>query len=133
MEYSLQKEISSHLNDCIKRSEQILQLEDDWDTEGSKGYKEETWKSTIDFLIDYATRIYKTHRQFIDIPRVHPGSNGSIDIEWDGDEYSLLINIAESSRIATFYFYNLREQKIEGEFNIHNYILNLLPIARNGY
>lgn len=80
MEYSLQKEISSHLNDCIKRSEQILQLEDDWDTEGSKGYKEETWKSAIDFLIDYATRIYETHRQFINTPKVYPVPNGSIDI-----------------------------------------------------
>lgn len=127
--HSLPKVISSHLGDCIKRSERILKLKDDWDGEGSKGYTEETWKNAIDFLIDYATRVYETHRQLIDIPRVSPGPDGSIDIDWETNEYGLLINIAESGNFATYYGDSPNGQKIEGEFNVQNNNLNLLPIA----
>ncbi len=129
MKYILQKEIPDYLIACVKHSEQILELKDDWDTEGSKGYKEETWKNAINFLIDYATQVYNRHKQLIDIPKIYPGANGSIDILWETNEYRLLINITESDNYATYYGDTPNGQKIEGEFNTHNYNLNLLLIT----
>ncbi|MFQ5752362.1 MAG: hypothetical protein ACE5HI_10225, partial [bacterium] len=39
----------------IENSKYLLSLDDDWDDEGSTGYKAATWKRAIQFVVNYAT------------------------------------------------------------------------------
>src|ERR1039457_4669153 len=40
----------NHINKTIEKSKFIYDLKDDWDDEGSKGYKKETWIRSVNFI-----------------------------------------------------------------------------------
>ena len=114
---------------CIKYSENILTLEDNWDTEGSKSFSEITWKAAAIFLIEYSKQVNNTFGYVIDTPKIYPGPNGSIDIDWETSNYGLIINIAEGGDSATYYGDNKNRQMTEGIFNPDNFNIHLLPLA----
>jgi len=115
----------------LKSSEQILKLEDDWDERGSKKITKETWFSTVSFIIKYAEYIYTDLNIVIDLPKIYPSINGSIDLDWETNNYGILMNIADGGKFATFYADDKKNQKSEGEFNPLNFNINLLPKAIN--
>ena len=48
-----------YLLEEIEKSKYILDLQDDWDDEGSEGYKELSWAASIRFLLKYAKTLYQ--------------------------------------------------------------------------
>lgn len=103
----LKNEISDIISKAINESQKILELEEDWDEEGSKSYKKETWIRVTDFLKNEYDIVFK----YIEIdvssfirPRIYPGVNGSIDVVIDYKSRRILINFPEDSSIpAGFY------------------------------
>src|SRR5258706_16049231 len=49
-----QSPLASAIRECIERSRHILTLGDNWDEEGSVGYKESTWAHATDLVRDLA-------------------------------------------------------------------------------
>lgn len=89
---------------AIRNSEKILQLKDDWDEEGSPGYKFETWKRAVDFVRLHCYTAWRISGKSVPAPNVFPGPDGSIDVHWRTEEFELLVNVpADLSRPATFY------------------------------
>ncbi len=90
--------------DAIEKAGYILDLQDDWDGEGSHAYKPKTWIRAVTFLFNYAMFIYKELNQVIDPPNIYHGPDSSIDIYWAYEDKNLLINIPLDEREkATFY------------------------------
>jgi hypothetical protein len=96
--------ISSHLAAAIRASRAILDLEDNWDDEGSPGYAEETWNRATKFIRYIARNYWRLNGVWVIPPRILPGPNGSIDIHWKTQKRELLINIPADEEIAVGYF-----------------------------
>ncbi len=92
------------LETAIVKSIRILEWKDDWDGEGSPAYAEETWQRAALFLVQNALRLWRTCGIAVDVPRIGPGPDGSIDIHWKSERRELLINIpADSRELADYY------------------------------
>lgn len=88
-----QNQSDSILAEAIHSSRGILELKDDWDEEGSPGYKESTWNRAAEFVKEVASAFHQRFGVRVDPPRILPGPEGSIDIHWKTPERELLINI----------------------------------------
>ena len=126
--YRLPKEFKNLLT-TIKEAEQILSLEPNWDQNNGEIVTSDTFISTIKFLFDYSTTVYRTYGMIIDIPKIYPSLKGSIDIDWEEKNYGLLVNVSKGGEVATFYADNLERQKTNGIFNPKEFTLSLLPLA----
>jgi hypothetical protein len=92
------------LADEIEDSRCILDLNDDWDGEGSEGYKRSTWSRAIRFLCSNAERVWVNTGDVVSTPDITPGPRGSIDVHWRLPDRELLINFpADESKPGRFY------------------------------
>jgi hypothetical protein len=96
--------ISSRIAEVIESSRKILDLKDDWDEEGSPGYKESTWNRATQFVRDTSLSFRRGAGFWVDPPRITPGPKGSIDIHWRTSKRELLINIPESDEEPAAYY-----------------------------
>ena len=111
----------------IKHAAAILKLTDNWDGEGSPGYKADTLKRAVWFLTSHAERLCSKYGVRLPVPKIGPGPNGSIDIHWKSP-WELLINIpADPNEMASFYGDNYGSQKIRGSFDLKTF--NLGPFT----
>jgi hypothetical protein len=102
----------------IEDSRTILELKDDFDGEGSAGYKRETWEHAVEFIRNCARHLWETDHVIIDIPDIQPGPHGSIDIHWETEDYELLLNIPMNKREnITYYGDNYSDVKVKGSFS----------------
>lgn len=113
----------------IEKSKYILDLKDDFDEEGSEGYKKETWIRTIKFLCSFFE--FALNKAFIVVPapNIYHGPNGSIDVFWENETFELLINIPkEDIQFATYSGESTLGEKVKGQFNpsVINYGIILL-------
>lgn len=117
----------------IKKSEYILKLEDDFDEMGSPAYLFETWRSSIDFLLEYATWIKENLGCDMLIPHIYHGPRGSIDILWEYDNFRMLLNIEKDGKTGCFYSDFLStNQTSEGSFIVSEDInFQLFPVPIN--
>jgi len=96
--------IIKELDEAIQRSKVILELQDDWDEEGSPSYSESTWNRATEFLFQNTLRIWRSHRLSLEIPKILQGPNGSIDLLWRTAKRDLLINVpANPEELGSFY------------------------------
>jgi len=104
----------------IKNSEtRILSLEDNWDKEGSKAYKKESFDRAVTFLEQLYQKLIYEHDLRIQIPAIGPGPEGSIDIHWKTNKFELLLNIPEDyQELAGFYGDDYDKESIEGNLNL---------------
>jgi len=109
--------ISTRLKEAMESSRYILDLEDDWDEEGSPRFQEATWKRATDFIKQIAIAFRQQPSGFwIDPPRILPGPKGSIDIHWKTSKRELLINVPENmSEPADYYGSGGRADIIKGK------------------
>ncbi len=88
----IRNKIIDKLNLALKKfKEDTINLQDDWDGQGSKGFSEELWQNVIDFLL----LIYiELHAEDLEapFPLVLPNVDGSLDIDWETESFELLIN-----------------------------------------
>jgi hypothetical protein len=96
--------ISSRIAEAIESSRNILNLKDDWDEEGSPGYKESTWNRATEFVKDTSLSFRRRAEFWVDPPRILPGPKGSIDIHWRTSKRELLINIPENDEEPADYY-----------------------------
>lgn len=101
---SISNRISSRIAEVIESSRKILDLKDDWDEEGSPGYKEPTWYRAIQFIRNVALSFRQSAGFWVEPPRILPGPKGSIDIHWKTSKRELLINIPESDEEPADYY-----------------------------
>jgi len=113
----------------LVKSQKILDLEDNWDGNGSQKISLESWRSTAYFLIGYSKKIFKDYGYIIDIPKIYPSIDGSIDIAWEKESYGFMINIDASGEIANYYVDNKADQMAQGVFNPKNFDTHILPKA----
>ena len=108
----------NELDSEIERSRRLLTWEDDWDGEGSPGYKESTWTRAVEFLKVHVLWINEQFGITVSTPQILPGPAGSIDMHWRTQDRELLINVpAEQSELATFYGDNFGNRVIRGSFD----------------
>lgn len=99
----LTPEMNSLLN-AINNSRSLLELEDNWDGEGSVGYDESTWLRARNFLMRNAVRLYESQKKCFDPPEILPGPKGSIDLHWKTEARELLINVPADSQETISYY-----------------------------
>lgn len=124
---TIPKEIS-YLKKAFQNSEYILSLDDDWDDMNSPKYELETWINTIKFVHNYATKTYDSLHKKIEVPKIYHGPNKSIDVLFENDNYSLLINIPFNSNTAIYYGRDTDGNNVKGELNILKFNHSLTPI-----
>ena len=106
------------LNQVIEESKVILDLEEDWDGAGAQPIEQLTWERAVDFLLGYATNIWKKLQVIMPNPEIGPGPKGDIDIHWKIDEFELLINIpSDVNEKLKFYGDDYVSAGIEGFFD----------------
>lgn len=94
----------AHLADEIEASRSMLELEEDWDGEGSPGYEEATWRRAVDFLVGNASRLNDEYGVAIESPRIRKGPRGSIDLHWRMPDRELLVNIPADHGLPADYY-----------------------------
>lgn len=113
----------------IQESKYILDLADNWDDEGSKGYSESTWNRVTNFLRELSHKAFMSFHVTIDSPKIYHGINGSIDMRWNTDQYHLLVNFPESeSSPASFYYNTKNKDTAKGVFYQSNGGCNVLML-----
>lgn len=112
------KLISSRLAEAIQISRSILDLKNDWDEEGSKGYEADTWNRAINWLKESALALREQQGVWVEPPRILPGPEGSIDIHWKTAKRELLINIPEKlQEPADYYGCGAPNDTLKGKLN----------------
>ena len=77
----------------IVASRAMLDLEDDWDGEGSPAYAEATWQRAVTFLLSNALALYDDYGVATPVPKIGKGPYGSVDLHWRFPGRHLLMNI----------------------------------------
>jgi hypothetical protein len=114
----------------LEHSKYILNLKKGWDGEEAEPYKPEVLKNSIVFLCRYLMSFLENNRQKLYLPKIYHGPNGSIDLLWNSDNFSLLINIDNTGNTAQFsgeIFDKENYQSSEGNFNINCRTFDFLP------
>jgi hypothetical protein len=94
----------AHFVPAIERSRAMLNLEDDWDGEGSPGYAEETWRRAVRLAIESAKSFLLTHDEPAPIPAFSKGPDGSVDVLWRSGRRKVMINVpAEEDEPITYH------------------------------
>lgn len=103
--------------EAVEQSRYILELEDDWDDEGSKGYQPLVWERVVIFLIRLSEKALASFNIVLDAPQIYHGYEGSIDLLWRTDKYQLLVNFPEDDDSpGSFYGDNFNIDTFEGTF-----------------
>lgn len=111
----------------IKKLNMILNLDQNWDEYNSKKYKQRTLDKANKFLRLLLENFLLLYNLELELPRIFPGMNGDIDIEWKNDKFQLLISIPEKeNELAGLYGDNFRKDVIKFDFNINEPNLRLL-------
>lgn len=94
----------THLGTALESSRPMLDLQEDWDGQGSPGYREATWRRASDFLLGSALRLWQECDARTPAPTVRKGPWGSIDLHWKTPTRELLINVpADPTEPADYY------------------------------
>lgn len=94
----------SDIDDVLAHAQQLSNLEDDWDDQGSQGYAKETLDRVAVVLRRFAELTRRRSGARLVAPSVNPAAEGSIDLFWESEGHRLLINIPEDpERAASFY------------------------------
>lgn len=120
-----------YLENAYQKSEYIINLEDDWDDEGSLKYDFEVWKRALTFVNHYSTSLLLDFNKKIELPKIYHGPNGSIDILIENANYSLLINYVGNIEKAYYYGNDNFGNITKGEINVMKVNSALIPIALN--
>lgn len=119
----------AYLQESFKKSEYIINLEDDWDDEGSPKYNIQTWFSALKFVNEYANILLLNFNKKIVPPKIYHGPGGSIDILFETKNYTLLINILSEGLSAAYFGKDNNNNTIKGTMNLNNINKALIPLA----
>ena len=86
----------------IEASREVLELEDNWDGEGSEGYTMVTWNAAVG-LVRGLRHLASLFGQ-LPPPEIGPAEGGSLDLHWDLSTGSMLINVGAGANHPCTYF-----------------------------
>jgi hypothetical protein len=89
---------------ALSRARELLDWEDNWDGEGAKQFKEETFKRAENFLRECSNYIFQTFSSRLKAPIVGPTHESALQLLWKLPEFKLLITIPEKSDEPISYF-----------------------------
>ncbi len=93
----------SHIQQALSDVEYIAHLNDNWDTEGAKKVPKFIFERAINFINNYSRLLLKDYDTIIAAPEISPLKDGSIDLAWNNDKASLLVNIKNVKENVAFY------------------------------
>jgi len=111
------EEIVVELND----SKYIYEIGDNWDGNGAAAIDSNTYRNSLQLLIDYSLALYNVHGVVMDCPEINPCVDGSIDISWRTKLARLLINIKSVNGVTKVLFYrdhHYNKQSNKGELSL---------------
>ena len=115
--------------ELLFRSENILTLVNGWNDLDGEKISIEAWKGMSNFLIGYSKRIYKNFGYIIDMPKIYPSLNGSIDLQWETETYGFMINFDKGGEVANYFADDKDDQMTQGVFNPNDFQIHLIPKA----
>lgn len=94
----------AHFVPAMERSRAMLDLEDDWDGEGSPGYAEETWRRAVGIALESAKHAPSAPQEPLPTPAFSKGPDGSVDVLWRANAKRVMINVpAEAGEPITYH------------------------------
>lgn len=124
--FGAEKSGVDELQTIIDNSRWILDLHDDWDDEGSVGYKVETWIRAMNFLKNVLFSSVNDFCVKSCFPKISPADDGSIDLFWKQESFQLLINIpACESELLAYTGENKWGETISGRINTNRKNFNI--------
>ncbi len=106
------------LAQALDRSRELLELGDDWDEQGSPGYQESTLSRANQFVWSSTLRLWEALSLQIEVPRILPGPDGSIDVHWTRGQRQLFINVpAGDMKPATYYGDDRSQNVVKGSLD----------------
>lgn len=94
----------SGLAEAIEQSRSLLDLEDDWDGEGTPSYAEDTWRRTVDFLVRYAKTLWEQRGIAAEDVEILPDTEGALAIDWRVGGREMLIRVPAEPTLEASYF-----------------------------
>lgn len=86
--------ISSDFEEKInQRIDHISSLEANWDEEGGIPYNQDPLDRMKSFVLNLKKELFERYNIPLTFPYILPGPEGSIDIHWKNNQFTLLINI----------------------------------------
>ncbi|HMD68222.1 MAG TPA: hypothetical protein VKF42_05025 [Chitinivibrionales bacterium] len=108
---------------AIADAEEYLSWQEDWDDEGAKPFKRETFERTKKLLMDCNRYVFKNFYYRIVAPEILPGLNGSLKVFWNMANFKLLMTIPEGADLPISYYGEDKSkiQTVEATFteNVH--------------
>ena len=95
--------------ESVRASRSIIDLEDDWDGEGSPGYDEAVWERAGRFVLNNALQLWRESGRVIRPPDIFPGPDGSLDLLWESGEATLLVNVPPQPDMPVKWFGSLKD------------------------
>ena len=107
--------VFERLEAAISESRRILEIEAEPDHGIDVPYSEETWKRAVKLLRKLGELFWEDNGTFLPVPSIGPADAGSIDLFWELNGVTLLINVSTDVTIgATFFGRRLEASKISG-------------------
>lgn len=119
----------SYLEKSFIDSEYIIQLEDNWDDEGASKYDLQTWYKSLNFVNNYANTLFLDFNKKIIPPKIYHGPSGSIDILFETENYTLLINILKKGIYAEYFGKDKLNNTTKGTITVDKMNKSLIPLA----
>jgi len=114
----LYKQFMAFYEQIDQTKSKLLALKDNWDGEGAKKYKKDTWERATQFIKKIYVHLWRQTQKLITPPNILPGPDGSIDFHWKTPKFDLLINIPEDpEEPATFSSDDYGQNTIKGTFD----------------
>lgn len=112
---TVHEHVLDHLREAIHKSQWIIELPHDWDGEGGKPYRVETWERARRFLLASAMWLLETLDLSLPPPDIGPGPDCGIDLHWRADSFELLLTIPDDENApASFYGDDRGSVKVKG-------------------
>ncbi|MFX0103800.1 MAG: hypothetical protein ACFFCS_29830 [Candidatus Hodarchaeota archaeon] len=115
--FELPEELTTISQKIKSAKVKILELEDDFDGEGSVKYEPSTLNMAISFINKVAMGALKINKTVIKPPKLLPGPDGSIDVVWKESNFQLLINFPHNDKLASYYGEDVDGNTTEGLFD----------------
>ena len=93
----------------------VLSIEDDTESDDFEPYSQETLARASGFLRRLMIHAHAANVIGMGIPQIGPADHGSIDLYWEKNDRTLLINFPASENIANFYGKKAKSE-ISGRF-----------------
>jgi len=110
---------------AIASSRQLLRLPKNWDDEGAQRISDATREKAVTVLRLAARVAYQRYAFVLPAPRLSPCHDGSIDIFFKTDRFTLLINIPAKPGTSDFYA-EKDGVEVKGPLNLDDPVLDFL-------